>query len=612
MSTLPLSVLFPSGTSDRFEPEAERQFLREYRGTALHWAKYASAFGSMIYLSFLLIALLFEPATSEAITVRVLLIVALALLVCILRSRCFITVENYVPVAASVVTVVIGLTILLPTLKDDGSEAAAVQASPAIMIALFVMYSLLRLPAKVSAAIGVGTGASAVLFAPVVAGGSGTMRTIVYAISANVLGVFVSRLIESRERELFLQRRGAEQAKLLASERQAAAEAANGQKTRLIAAVSHDLRQPMSAAITYLDIMQRRLARDDLAGSRGPAEKVQSSLAMLGSTLDHLLTAARYESGTEALTIRQVEIRPLLQDLFEAYVPEAERRGVELRMRLPRRLPLLETDTQAISRILGNLISNSIKFSDPTKDFNCVLVAARFVGGRCRIDIIDTGIGIDPCAVDMIWKPYVQLNNVERDRERGLGLGLFLVQKILEQLPGHSIELDSRPGRGSRFTIRLPTAKATQEQGRRVSYAGPSALPNLRSLVHAHALVLEDDRDIRLSILELLSEWEVRSVAGPSVVDVLTQLERGTGRIDAIICDYRLASGTNGIDAIARLRQWLGYAPHAVLITGEADVEPLRARVGPDTVVLRKPFSPEVLARLLLEAVRARGRAGPG
>ena len=473
------------------------------------------------------------------------------------------------------------------------------------MIGVFVLYAFLRLPVRVSASIGIASCAAAIAFAPTSGDGSATLRTIVYAIAANALGVFISQLIEKRERELFLQRRMAESARQAANERQAIAEEADRQKTRLIAAVSHDLRQPMTAAFAYLDVLRARLSRDDLGGARAPAEKVQSALAMLGSTLDHLLTAARYDSGTEALDIKVVELRPLLNDLYEAYVPEAEKRGIELRVRLPRQIPLLRTDAKSIHRVLGNLISNAIKFTDRRDDGGGVLVAARFRGDRCRIDVFDTGIGISPESAAEIWKPYVQLNNVERDRERGLGLGLFLVQRIVEQLPEHSIEMESRPGRGSRFTITVPATRLDPPSHRPPPEPPPSTVLDLSPLVGASVLVLEDDRDTRLSLVELLDEWRIDVTAAATITELVARHADSERLVDAIVCDYRLAAGTNGIDAIDGLRRRLGYAPHAVLITGEPDIAPLRARAGVDTTVLHKPFAPEALARPLLRAVRA-------
>ncbi|MFN9999888.1 MAG: histidine kinase dimerization/phospho-acceptor domain-containing protein, partial [bacterium] len=159
----------------------------------------------------------------------------------------------------------------------------------------------LRLPISVSALVGWAVSVLAVAWAPMVIGGSEFLRSCLYLSFANVFGMVLCRLLESRERELFHQRRRTEAARLEARERQAAAEEADRQKTRLIAAVSHDLRQPMAAAVAHLDVARSRLQADDLERAREPAERAEAALTMLGTTLDHLLTAARYDSGTVEL-----------------------------------------------------------------------------------------------------------------------------------------------------------------------------------------------------------------------------------------------------------------------------------------------------------------------
>jgi CheY-like chemotaxis protein len=165
--------------------------------------------------------------------------------------------------------------------------------------------------------------------------------------------------------------------------------------------------------------------------------------------------------------------------------------------------------------------------------------------------------------------------------------------------------MDSRPGRGSRFTITLPATRLDPPSHRPPPEPLPSAALDLAPLVGASVLVLEDDRDTRLSLVELLDEWQVDATAAATMTELLARHGDSERLVDAIVCDYRLAGGTNGIDAIAGIRQRLGYAPHAVLVTGEPDIAPLRARAGPETTVLHKPFAPEALARPLLRAVRA-------
>ena len=560
----------------------------------------------MLYASFIAIAWLLELHTTGALVIRGALAAMLAVVAYCIWTRSGVSPRNYVPVAAVTSAITLGGTVLLLTLRDGDMQAVAVQASPAIMFGLFLHYAFLRLPLKVSATIGWSVSAAAVFWAPAVTGGSEMLRNAVYLSFANVFGMVISRLGENRERELFYRRREAESARVMAREQQAAAEEANAQKTRLIAAVSHDLRQPMTAAISYLEVARARLRASDAHDALEPAEKAQAAVSMLGTTLDHLLTAARYDSGTEALNIELVELGPLLRGIHDAYIDEAEKRGVRLRVRLPRERMLLTTDLHSLHRVIGNLVSNAIKFTDARDTGRGgVLIAARMHRGRCRIHVIDTGIGIDEAQLQEVWKPYVQLNNTERDRERGLGLGLYLVQRIVQQLPGHSVSVRSRPGHGSRFTLTMAASMFDRSAVRRPATRSETAPLDLTPLRGAYVLVLEDDRDTRLSIVALLRQWDVLPTACSTVAEMLSIAAESDRLVDAIVCDYRLAGGENGIDAIARLRDRLGYARHAVLVTGEPDIAPLRARAGPQTTVLHKPFTPESFATPLLRAVHA-------
>ncbi len=592
--------------SQALDAEAEGLFLSEFRLEALRWGAHAASAGALLYASFIAIAWLLEIHTTGALVIRGALAAFLSVVAYCMWTRSGVSPHNYVPVAAVTSAVALGGTVLLLMLRDGEVQAVAVQASPAIMFGLFLHYAFLRLPLKVSATIGWSVAAAAVIWAPAVTGGSEILRNAVYLSFANIFGMIVSRLGENRERELFYQRREAETARGVARERQAAAEEANAQKTRLIAAVSHDLRQPMTAAISYLEVTRARLHASDDHDALAPAEKAQAAVSMLGSTLDHLLTAARYDSGTEALNIELVELGPLLRDIYDGYIDEAEKRGVRLRVRLPRERVLLTTDRHSLHRVIGNLVSNAIKFTDAREaGRGGVLIAARLYGGECRIHVIDTGIGIESAQLQEVWKPYVQLNNSERDREHGLGLGLYLVQRIVQQLPGHSVSVRSRPQHGSRFTLSVGATVLERSALRRpVTRPGTAAL-DLSPLRGAYVLLLEDDRDTRLSMVALLRQWEVLPTACSTVAELLSVAAESDRLVDAIVCDYRLAGAVNGIDAIARLRDRLGYAPHAVLVTGEPDVAPLRARAGPETTVLHKPFTPESFATPLLRAVHA-------
>jgi signal transduction histidine kinase/CheY-like chemotaxis protein len=590
----------------------EAEFHREFRMAGMKWVGYAAFAAGLLFLAFAVLAAVGLPHSVEIQFVRILAGVMLLCVAYCMSRRVGVTSGNYVFVAACTSSVALMAAVVSPLLLEESSLDVSSQATPALMFGLFLHYAFLRLPIAIAASIGWALWLLAIYLFPAPINADAVVRLVLYVAFANTFGMVILFLIESRERSLFLQKREALAAQREARERQLAAEDAERGKTRLIAAISHDLRQPMTAASAYAELILARLFHEDCSGARAAALKVQIALKMLGATLDSLLTSARYESGAESIEIRKVDLRAILQSVYEANVSDAERRGVEFRVRLPRQRLALDTHWLSLHRVLGNLVANAIKFSYRGDEAGRVLVAARLRKGVCRIDVFDTGVGIPRELMQKVWEPFVQLNNVDRDRERGLGLGLFLVGQVMTQLPGHSVEMDSQLGRGSRFTVMIPASESERSELEEHVHSPVCEDGCLSLLIGGTVLIVEDDRSTRESLRELLEDWRAVTVTAASADEVVSVLVARPRRIDAIICDYRLASGANGIDAIAKLRQTLGYAPHAVLITGEADVEPLRARAGPDTVVLQKPFSPEVLARLLLEAVRVRGRADPG
>lgn len=588
------------------EVQDEEGFVREFRAAALPSAACAAIAGALLFAAFLVICLTLEEHSARGIALRAALTAYLAAVAYGLWRRSPFCVLHYVPIAATASGIALAGTVALIAFQSADSEMTAVQASPAIMFGISLHYAFLRLPMRVAAGIGWAVAVAALFWAPAVSGGSELVRNAVYLAFANLFGMVFSRLVENRERELYSQRRKLEAAEFAARERQAAAEEANQQKTRLIAAVSHDLRQPMTAALSYLEVSRTRLHSGNVNEALVSTERARAAVEMLGETLDHLLTAARYDSGTEALNLGFVELMPLLRGVYDTVVTDAEGRGVALKVRLPRTRLVLNTDARSFTRVLSNLVSNAIKFTDP----RCVrgskvLVSARLRGNVCRIDVIDNGIGIQADQCEEIWKPYVQLNNAERDRERGLGLGLFLVKQIIDQLPGHGITMQSRAGHGSRFTLTVPATAITRNTEHYDIARVPASTAELSTLRDAYVFLLEDDRDTRLGVVAMLEAWGIQVTSGATLTDILSQHADSDRLVDALICDYRLAGGTNGVDAIATLRDRLGYAPHAVLVTGEPDIAPIRARAGPETTVLHKPFPPDSLAKPLLRAVRA-------
>jgi signal transduction histidine kinase/CheY-like chemotaxis protein len=599
------------GFMGRFaDPAVEAAFNAEYRHAGLKFAAYAALSGAFSYLTFIVVAMVSEEYGPLALLARALLACFLLLVAWSLLKTERFALENYAVLVGSASSVALGGAIVVRVLTEQVSGYPAEQTAPAIAYGLFLHYAFLRLPLSTSSAIGWSIGLLAVIVAPALVGGAGVLRNLVYLLVVNLAGMVICRSIETRERALFAQRIQLEEARSAARERAAAAEEANREKTRLIAAISHDLRQPMTAAMAYMDVLNSKLEAVDVEGAKEQVSRVESAVNVLGATLDHLVTAARYDSGREAMDIASIDVGAMLLELRDSFAASASQSGVDLRLRLPHGSVIGQTDARSLHRVLTNLVSNAIKFSRPNgARTSRVLLALRVRAGHCRIDIVDKGIGIAPADLDEVWKPFVQLHADERDRAQGLGLGLFLVRRIIEQLPDHSIRMRSTLGQGTCATVTLPGLRVARE----VATAAPvtEATPLLQAeramLKGAFVVLIEDDQDTRRSLTALLESWGVLVASGATLNLLLAGESLDDRSVDAIVCDYRLPSQDNGLETIVRLKSLLGYSPCAVLITGESDAARIAERAPADVTVLHKPFTPRALALPLIEAVsRAR------
>ena len=486
------------------------------------------------------------------------------------------------------------------------SVRAVVSVAPGALFNIFWIYTMLRLPAKLAAIIALGFVVVVLSFSFYAAPFPVVFRQAMYYFVALVSGHVMSTLTEKRERTLFLQRRLLISAKKSAEEALAKVEEARREKERLIAAINHDLRQPMTAAVMHLDVLQRNVERRDFVGVADQSRKARAAIDLLGGSLDHVLNAADDDRALENFHLEHVDVSLVLRTLLDTYSPQAERLGLRCRIRLPAAPLFVLTNRQSLFRVLGNLVTNALKFNRASADgANGVLVTASVRYGVCRIEVIDTGIGISPEKIDEIWLPYHQLNSSQQDRLNGLGLGLFLVRRIVEKLPGHQIAVRSRLGRGTRFTITIPCGTVTNGSVDAIKPAVDHQLDDsaLEPLSGAYVLLLEDDREARVAISELLEEWGVIVASGSNIETLKASHDDAERMVDAIVSDYSLQSELNGLDAFDMIDTWLGYSPKRVLITGEDLTQTPRILASPSVTILRKPFSPSALASHLLAAV---------
>jgi two-component system, chemotaxis family, CheB/CheR fusion protein len=364
---------------------------------------------------------------------------------------------------------------------------------------------------------------------------------------------------------------------LTAAKRQA--ELANTAKSRFLAAASHDLRQPLQT----LALVQGLLAKNvEGEKARRLVGRLDQTVGAMSGMLNALLDINQIESGTVHVEMTDIPVNDLLDQLRDEFSYHAQAKGLSLRV-VPCRLTI-HTDRRLLEQMIRNLVSNALKYTRQGK----VLLGCRRHGGMLSVEVWDTGIGIADSELQAIFEEYRQLDNVARERSRGLGLGLSIVHR-LGALLGHPVHVRSRPGKGSVFSIdiALPTdAPATAHE----QHVPGSADEESAGVYHTGAiLVIEDDPDVR-DLLEVFLKDEGHEVTtapdGPAALDLV---KRGVVGPDLILVDYNLPSGMDGARATALLREEMHRPVPAIMLTGDISTGTSRTIALQDCIHLTKP-----------------------
>jgi len=231
-----------------------------------------------------------------------------------------------------------------------------------------------------------------------------------------------------------------------------AAEAANQAKTDFIATMSHELRTPLNGVIGYADLLESGVAGPLEPEQEQCLDRIRACADQLLLQIDEILSLSRIEAGGEELALERVDPETLVRDLVPIVRPAAERKGLSIELDIPEGVSALDTDQDKLRHILMNLLSNAVKFTDT----GSVGVRVRSKGTESvYFHIRDTGIGIAPEDQERIFERFVQVEQGSTKRHGGTGLGLTLCRELAGLLGG-SIEVESSPGAGSTFTLRLP------------------------------------------------------------------------------------------------------------------------------------------------------------
>ncbi|WP_404606493.1 hybrid sensor histidine kinase/response regulator [Caballeronia udeis] len=379
---------------------------------------------------------------------------------------------------------------------------------------------------------------------------------------------------------------------IILDEARGRAEAAKAEKNLLIAAISHDLRQPLTTLGLKLNFIERSIKSANLAEDVSIAQRqVDAMEGMINGALD----ICRLESGTWNVEIQEVALPSLLRGIVVDMQPLAAAKG--LKLRLHSRPYLVRTDRYALDRIVRNMVINAVRYtpSEQGGKSGHILVSCQRRSDRVKISVWDNGIGIPEGRQADIFKSYVQVNNPERNREKGFGLGLSIVQGLANLL-GHTLDVDSTPGRGSHFSLTVPFIGLIPPELLGVQTV-ENGDPDLTNMVVA---IIEDNSDLRIEISMRLIEHGCYVVAGESSSDVIEQL-----RIEAladgphfILSDYRLEN-EDGVAAIAAVRAATGTSIPAILWSGDTSSAVLKKVAVSGMKLLSKPVSEQTLLTVL-------------
>ncbi|MEA3278566.1 MAG: ATP-binding protein [Pseudomonadota bacterium] len=383
--------------------------------------------------------------------------------------------------------------------------------------------------------------------------------------------------VEARTREL--------------SDAKSEAERATQVKSHFLAAASHDLRQPLQTIALLNGVLARKSQSPE---TRRIVTEQRAVVDSMTSILNRLLDLSRLDAGGISPARTTFPVRPLLDKIVGDYRAQAKEKG--LRLRSVASSLTLNSDPELLERILDNLISNAIRYTET----GGVLLGCRRRGGKLRVEVWDTGPGIPVGQRELIFEAFYQMNNPAREARKGLGFGLSIAQQLAGLL-GHPLDLRSVLGKGSVFSVEVPLV---QQAGPSEAGAGPAepkaGLPPGKTL-----LVVEDDPRVLDSLRHLLEILGCGVETAHDAQAALSLVEQKGLRPDLVLADYRLPGRWNGMELIEQIRKILGREVPSLLLTGDTSPEVQRVLSASRIPAQYKPVDSDRLAAVIERLLRS-------
>lgn len=371
------------------------------------------------------------------------------------------------------------------------------------------------------------------------------------------------------------------------AERSHVAELAQQSKTRFLAAISHDVLQPLNAARLFVSALRDSEQCDDEKGAERKhlAERVDASLRAAEELLDGLLDVSRLDAGGLHTEVSDFDANELLRELAAQYAPVAAGRGLDLRVHA-RPMPV-RSDRRLLRRVLQNFLANALRYTREGR----IVLGMRARAGAVMLQVWDTGPGIPENHMRQIYDEFHRFQQPFDWGERGLGLGLSICQRI-SRLLNHELDARSQVNHGSMFSITVPRAAVASD--RRASM--PRSLPPSDSLKGMRVLCVDNDQEILDGMRALLGRWQVEVLTAATVDEAIEKMAAAPA---VMLVDYHLHDRMDGLDTLDALRA-IGPTPLAgALLTADGRDELKQQARKRGYRLLTKPVKPASLRAFL-------------
>ena len=371
-----------------------------------------------------------------------------------------------------------------------------------------------------------------------------------------------------------------------------AAERANEVKTRFFTAVSHDLLQPLHAARLSLSALG---GSDEIEEHKKLATQIDHALSSIEDLLRTILDISKLETGALKPVPQAFELGELFESLRFDFLPVIQEKNLTLS--IDHGELSVVSDPLMLKRILQNLLANAVRYTDN----GGIRLYARKDLSQVHISVVDTGSGISECEAIRVFEEFHRGSTAKKAGHVGFGLGLSIVKRMANALE-HKLELQTKPGKGSSFTITVPYVERPSRHN--TGQSTQPAASTAYNFSHITAIVIDNDEPVLSAMKKILDQWSCRSETARNLQEIERLIEAQLPKPNIILADYHLDDNVCGLEAVAKLRQAWGDTLPAIVITADhtettaSDVEAASCEL------LRKPVRPAQLRALMMHLLQ--------